>query len=116
MEFVEVPSPTISVPPDLNVAALAEAGLQIIGMSAAEAHAFCQTVDWSSTLVIPIPQSASSYRTIPVDGVNGTLIEMPPHDNFIGRYALIWVKNGIIYSLGGKGSAERALSATASLN
>jgi hypothetical protein len=86
-------------------------------MSAAEADAFCKTVDWSSTLVIPVPQSGgSSYRTIPVDGVNGTLIEVPPHDNFIGRYALIWVKNGMVYSLGGKGTSSRALAAVESLN
>jgi hypothetical protein len=116
IEFAQVPSPTVSVPPSLNISALAEAGLQVAGMSAAEAHAFCQTVDWSSTLVIPIPQNGSSYRTVPVDGVNGTLIEAMPHGNFIGRYALIWVKNGIVYSLSGKGQPDKALSATASLS
>ncbi len=116
IDFVQVPSPIVSVPPALNITALAEAGLQLAGMSAAEAQAFCKTVDWSSTLVIPVPQNDSSYRTIPVDGVNGTLIEVPPHDNFIGRYALIWVKNGMVYSLGGKGTASRALMAAESLN
>lgn len=116
IDFVQVPSPIISVPPALNIAALAEAGLQLTGMSAAEAQAFCKTVDWSSTLVIPVPQNGGSYRTIPVDGVNGTLIETLPHDNFIGRYALIWVKNGVVYSIGGKGTSSRALSAAESLN
>lgn len=117
IDFVQVPSPIVSVPPELNITALAEAGLQLAGMSAAEAQAFCKTVDWSSTLVIPVPQSdGSSYRTISVDGVNGTLIEVPPHDNFIGRYALIWVKNGVVYSLGGKGTSGRALAALESLN
>lgn len=116
IDFVQVPSPIVSVPPALNITALAEAGLQIAGMSAAEAQAFCKTVDWSSTLVIPVPQNGGSYRTIPVDGVNGTLIEVPPHDNFIGRYALIWVKNGMVYSLRGKGLSSRALAAVESLN
>ncbi|MBV8549951.1 MAG: zf-HC2 domain-containing protein [Acidobacteriaceae bacterium] len=116
IDFVQVPSPIVSVPPSLNIAALAEAGLQVTGMSVAEAHAFCQSVDWSSTLVIPIPQNGSSYRTVPVDGVNGTLVEMAPKGSFTGKYALIWVKNGIVYSLGGKGSADLALSAAASLN
>ncbi len=116
IDFVQVPSPIVSVPPTLNIAALAEAGLQVTGMSAAEAHAFCQTVDWSSTLVIPVPQNGSSYRTVPVDGVNGTLVEIPPRGNFIGRYTLIWVKNGMVYSLGGKGTADRALAAAESLN
>lgn len=116
VDFVQVPSPIVSVPPGLNIGALAEAGLQLTGMSAAEAQAFCKTVDWSSTLVIPVPQNGGSYRTVPVDGVNGTLIEAPPRGTFVGTYALIWVKNGMVYSLGGKGTADRALSAAESLN
>ena len=113
--FAQTPSPTVSVPPSLNIAALAEAGLQLAGMSAAEAHQFCQTVDWSSTLVIPVPQNGSSYRTVSVDGVDGTLIEESAHGNRPGGYALIWVKNSIVYSLGGKGQPDKALAAAASL-
>ncbi|MGH9581506.1 MAG: hypothetical protein ACRD4O_01045 [Bryobacteraceae bacterium] len=116
IDFVQVPSPVVSVPPALNVSALAEAALQVAGMSAAEAHAFCQTVDWSSTLVIPVPQDASSYRTIPVEGVNGTLIQAPARGKFPGGYALIWTKNGIIYSVSGEGSADPALAVAESLN
>src|SRR2546427_5170947 len=50
-------SPTVSVPPDLNMSDIAEAALELAGMSPAEARSFCQTVDWSSTLVVPIPRS-----------------------------------------------------------
>ena len=116
INFVQVPSPIVSVPPSLDLATLAQAGLQVAGMSAAEAQAFCRTVDWSSTLVIPIPERDSSYRQIAVDGVNGTLIEDAPRGNFAGLYTLIWVKNGIVYSLGGNGNANRALAAVQSLN
>ena len=115
MAFVQVPSPTVSIPPTLNIAAIAEAGLQLAGLSAAEAHSFTQTVDWSSTLVIPVPQNGSSYRSVPVDGANGTLIELAPKGNFSGHYSLIWVKNGIIYSLEGRGTSAQALAAAASL-
>jgi len=115
-EFVQIPSPIVSVPPTLNVSALAEAGLQLAGMSAASAHAFSQTVDWSSTLVIPLPQNISSYQTIPVDGVNGTLIEASPHGRLPGGYTLIWIKNGIVYSLSGNASPDFALLAASSLS
>jgi hypothetical protein len=115
-EFVQLPSPIVSVPPGLNVAALAEAGLELAGMNAASAHAFSQTVDWSSTLVIPLPQNISSYQTVPVDGVNGTLIEAPPHGRLPGGYTLIWIKNGIIYSLSGNASPDSALLAASSLS
>jgi hypothetical protein len=85
-------------------------------MSAADAHAFCQTVDWSSTLVVPVPLNGSSFRTVPVDGVNGTLVEMAARGKFPGHYTLLWVKNGIVYAIDGAGSADRAIAAVESLN
>jgi hypothetical protein len=114
--LVEASTPVISVPPDLNLAALAEAGLQIAGMSAAEAHAFCQTVDWSSTLVVPVPQGESNSRTVSVDGVTGTLIETAPRGKRPAGYHLLWIKNGIVYSLQGFGDAGQGLAAANSLS
>ena len=112
--FVQAPSPTVSVPPELNMSQIAEAALQLAGMNAADAHSFCQTVDWSSTLVVPIPRNSSSYQTVPVDGVEGTLItETLPQGN---RYSLLWIKNGVIHSLGGHGSSADALALAASLH
>jgi Putative zinc-finger len=111
--LVQAPSPTVSVPPDLNMSEIAEAALELAGMSPAEAHSFCQTVDWSSTMVVPIPRNTSSYETVTVDGVEGTLItETLPQGN---RYSLLWIKNGVIHSLAGHGNSSDALSLAASL-
>jgi hypothetical protein len=117
MMLAEVPSPTVSVPPDLNISQIAEAGLQLAGMSAGDAQAFCQTVDWTSTLVLPIPRDVTSYQTVDVDGVQGTLISIPgwgTHEQ--PGYDLVWVKNGIIYSLNGHGNAAEAVPLADSLN
>ena len=111
--LVQGPSPTVSVPPELNMAEIAEAALQLAGMSPAEAHSFCQTVDWSSTLVVPVPRNSSSYENVSVDGVEGTLItETFSQGN---RYSLLWIKNGVIHSLMGPGSSSDALNLAASL-
>ncbi len=111
--FVQAPSPTVSVPPDLNMSDIAEAALELVGMSPAEAHSFCQTVDWSSTLVVPIPRNSSSYQTVSVDGVEGTLItETLPQGS---RYSLLWIKKGVIHSLAGQGNMSDALTLVASL-
>lgn len=115
--LAQVPSPTVSVPPDLNIAEIAEAGLQLAGMPPEQAHAFCQTVDWTSTLVVPLPRDISSYETVEVDGVQGTLIDQPP----VGRlrpagYTLLWVKSGIIYTLDGYGSHADGITLAESLN
>ena len=111
--LIQAPSPTVSVPPDLNMSGIAEAALELAGMSPAEARSFCQTVDWSSTLVVPIPRNSSSYETVTVDGVEGTLItETLSQGN---RYSLLWIKNGVIHSLTGQGNSADALSLAASL-
>jgi hypothetical protein len=100
--LVQIPSPTINTPPDIDIAKLAEIGLEFTGMSPEQAQKFSQNVDWSSSLVIPIPRNAATYQEVSVDGVTGTLIQRPPDD--APEYALVWVKNGIIYAIGGLGS------------
>lgn len=111
--LIQAPSPTVSVPPDLNMPEIAQAALELAGMSPTEARSFCQTVDWSSTLVVPVPRNTGSYETVTVDGVDGTLItETFPQGT---RYSLLWVKNGMIHSLAGHGNASDALMLAASL-
>ncbi len=111
--LVQAPSPTVSVPPELNMSEIAEAALELAGMNPADAHSFCETVDWSSTLVVPVPRNSSSYETVSVDGVEGTLItETFPQGD---RYSLLWIKNGVIHSLMGYGSSSDALTLAASL-
>lgn len=106
--FAEVPSPIVSVPPDLNVAQLFQIALQAGGMSPEEAQAFSSKVDWKSTLVVPIPRRASSYSEEQVDGVTGSLITGKGLREQRPEYTLIWVKNGIIYSIHGSGGPEQA--------
>ena len=115
INFGQVPSPAVAVPPNVNIADLAQAGLQLAGMSAGEARSFTQTVDWSSTLVIPVPRNISSYQKVPVDGVEGTLIQTDGRNGRSPRYGLFWVKNGIVYSIHGRGSADQGLLLASSL-
>jgi hypothetical protein len=83
-------------------------------MTPEQAAAFTKTVDWTSSLVIPIPKNAATYQQVPVDGVTGTLIQRPAGD--APQYALIWVKNGVIYAIAGLGSdSPKALEMASSL-
>ncbi len=106
--MVQIPSPIVDAPSDLDIKALAQMGLEFSGMSPDQARSFSQTVDWTSTLVIPIPRNGASYKQVPVDGVTGYLIQRPADD--VPQYALVWVKNGIVYAIAGMGSnADGAL-------
>jgi hypothetical protein len=113
--LTQLPSPTVSAPAGVDVAQLAQLGLEFSGMSAEQAAAFTSSVDWTSTLVIPIPRNAASYKTVSVDGVSGTLIQRPADD--APQYLLIWIRDGIVYSIGGLGAApQKALDIANSLH
>ena len=112
--LAEIPTPVVSAPADLNIAQLAQIGLEFTGMTSEQAAAFTKTVDWTSTLVIPLPKNAATYEQVSVDGVTGTLIQRPADD--APQYALLWVKNGIIYAISSLGTnTQQALQIANSL-
>jgi len=100
--FTQMPSPLVSAPDSVDMAQLAQIGLEFSGMSREEAAAFTATVDWTSTLVIPVPRRASTYEDVSVDGVTGKLIQRVT--DYAPEYALIWVKDGIVYAVSGTGT------------
>jgi hypothetical protein len=114
--LVQIPSPNVSAPADLDINQLAQIGLEFTGMSAEEAAAFTSTVDWTSTLVVPIPSNSASYDQVTVDGVTGTLIHRPSREGEPTTFALLWVKDGIIYAISGRGTnSDRAIEMANSL-
>ena len=114
MILSEIPSPTVDAPANVDVAKLAQIGLEFTGMTSEQAAAFTQSVDWTSTLVVPIPKNAATYEQVQVDGVTGTLIQRPADD--APQFVLVWVKDGIVYSIGGLGSnSQRAIDMANSL-
>ena len=113
IHLAQAPSPTVSVPPELKMAEIAEVGLRLGGMSPEAARQFSRTVDWTSTMVVGLPQG-TSYRAVEVDGVEGTLIDQSRRAGR-SRYSLLWVKSGIIYMLSGSGNSADALTLAQSL-
>ncbi|MBI5035230.1 MAG: hypothetical protein HZB51_32285 [Chloroflexi bacterium] len=104
--LTQVPSPVVDTPPDLDLAALAKMGLQISGMSREQANSFAQTVDWTSTLVVPVPRNAAEHKKITVDGVEGYLIQRTMSE--VPQYVIVWVKNKIIHAIAGVGTDTTA--------
>ena len=114
--LAQIPSPDVSAPADLDINRLAQIGLEFTGMTSEEAAAFTSTVDWTSTLVVPIPSNAANYEQVSVDGVTGTLIQRRSRDGEPSTFALFWVRDGIIYAISGRGTnSEQALEMANSL-
>jgi len=111
--FTQAPSPAISAPPEMDLEQMGQLYLQVLGMSEEEARLYAASVDWATTLVMPVPQSGGEYEEVTVDGVQG-LFHKTIHYN-TEDYALMWVKDGIVYLLNGVGSRSDALDLVASL-
>ncbi len=102
-----MPSPSIDAPQGLNVEKLGAALLQMLGFSPDEAAQLSRRTDWTSTLVLPIPKEGNiGVYDLAVDGVTGTLLIAEDE----GFYALLWVKDGILYMLRGQGWTAEAQS------
>jgi hypothetical protein len=114
VQLMQVPSPQVSAPPELDVRQLGEAYLRVMGMNPRQAARFAQDIDWTTTLVVPIPSSGVDYQQVEVDGVQGTLI-LEKYGQGNGAYVLIWVRDGIVYALSGPGNAITAVQIANSL-
>ena len=107
-ELFQMQSPTVNAPPDLDINQLGNVFLQILGMDPDEAAQFAASVDWTSTLILPVPRSNTTYQDVSVDGAPGTIIfQGDPNDPY--HYMLVWVKNGIVYGLSGSDNPDTAL-------
>jgi len=110
--FMQMSSPSVSAPPGLDLSQIGEAYLQVLGMTADEAASFARNVDWATTFVVPIPRDGAQYQDVQVDGVTGTFIQFLRSQH---KYALVWVKDGILYTLSGPGDVSAALNLAGSL-
>jgi hypothetical protein len=111
--LIQLPAPTVTAPDSFPVAQLGEVVLQLTGMSPEQAASFSQSIDWSSTLILPIPTGSNvETQDIQIDGVSGTLIQQQDSSS---TYTLIWVKNGILYGLTGQGDIQAAYRLALSL-
>jgi hypothetical protein len=94
--LLQSPVPDVNYPADINPTLLGEALLQVLGTEPAEAQRIAQSIDWTSTMLLPIPQGFATYREVSVNGVSGVLLE--PLDA-TEEAAVVWQKDGMIYMM-----------------
>ncbi len=90
-------SPLIDYPDDVDPTVLGQALLQMLGMSEAEAQRLSASIDWSSTLLLPVPENIATFSEVTVDGVSALALSSVDG----GESSLIWQKDGAIYVLVG---------------
>jgi|SRR6516165_781966 len=96
MTLVEAHSPELGLPPGADLKQLGEIGLRILGLDADEARRVAASIDWRSTLVVPVPTSAQSFRQVEVNGQKGLFIRCEMPDSTGARHrsgaVLLWTE------------------------
>ncbi|MGQ9515743.1 MAG: hypothetical protein ACUVWB_10100 [Anaerolineae bacterium] len=95
-------SPTAMVEPAVDMAVFGEAALRALGVPAEEAHRLAGSIDWASTLVIPLPTNLASFREMSVDGTTGFMLEEVADQAGEPMRVLLWQKNTVIYMVAGR--------------
>jgi hypothetical protein len=97
LQLLQARSPEVSFPAGLDLAALAEIGLRILGLERDEAYQFAQSIDWRSTLIVPVPAGNASFTEVNVAGNDGLLIQ--PRDEY--GALILWASGDQVFALGG---------------
>jgi hypothetical protein len=88
--------PEAAFPAGVDLATLAEIGLRMLGMESSEAHRFAQSVDWHTTLIVPVPADVAVFHQVDVQGNAGLLIERSSRAT--GRRH--WLESRLLWSSG----------------
>lgn len=105
VHLAQMPSPQVFYPDGLQPQVLGEAMLQVLGMSPAEAARLAQEIDWTSTLVLPIPQDMATFNEVTVNGSSGLALS-----SLNGQEtSLVWQQEGHIYLLASRSHTQSEL-------
>jgi hypothetical protein len=91
-------TPQLTLPNSIDVRALGEIGLRILGLPPAEAKQFAQAIDWHTTLVVPVPPNASSFQQVDISGHRGVLIQHQPR-NQSPTTTIVWSTPERVFAL-----------------
>lgn len=114
VEFIQAPSPQVELPPGAQLGQLAEIGMRVLGVEAAEARRLAGSVDWHSTLLVPVPMNAASFRSVQVNGDPGLLLVTKGDRNPDGTARrdgtmLLWSSRGNVYAMSGSVSDQELM-------
>jgi hypothetical protein len=115
VHVIQAKSPEVTFPAGVDLSQLAYAALRVLGMSRDEAYRMSVTIDWRSTLIVPVPSTAVAYRPINVSGNEGLLIQGVARDeNEVGS-VLMWSAGGETFAVTGPVRGEELLEIAQSL-
>jgi hypothetical protein len=102
--LVQTPSPLVEYPAGVDPAAIGRALLEALGMEPRQARRLANSIDWTNTLLLPVPRNLATFTEVTVDGVSGLAITILDESST----SLLWQKDGMVYLLTGRNLEDLA--------
>lgn len=117
--LMQAKSPEVGLPSGVDLARLGEIALRVMGLSENEARSLAARTDWRSTLLVPVPLTAGSFREVDVNGAKGLLVsyEEPAAGDRPARHAvmLLWSQGEDVFAFAGNVSSDDLVQMAISL-
>jgi hypothetical protein len=101
--FYQARTPEVSMTANVDLAALGEIGLRIVGLSPHDARQFSQAINWQTTLLVPVPPMVSSFKQVDINGHSGIALERfvpsPTATNRTAVHVVLWAADGRVFGI-----------------
>lgn len=111
LTLMQTTSPAVTYPAGLDPVPLGEALLQVLGVPPAEAARLAREIDWTGTLLLPVPQTFAAYQEATINGNSGLALQSLEN----GEAAVLWQHDGVLYLLEGEMGVEALVDVAESL-
>ena len=96
--FVQARRPDAVLPQGADLPLLAEIGLRVLGLEPNEARRFANSIDWRTTLLVPVPASVANFHEVDIGDGKGLLIETAAGSG-PRKLQLLWSAGGSVFAL-----------------
>ena len=94
--FFQAPSPQVTLPQGVDLKALGEIGLRILGLPPREAREFADSIDWTSTLILPLPPTVGSMKRIDINGNPAVAVQ---YTDGSPTTMVLWTDGGRVFGI-----------------
>lgn len=100
MELVQVYNPSITYPDGIDPRIIGQAALRLMGVPPEDARRISERLDWSTTLLLPVPRDLAEFREVSIAGAEAVLLRpLRPQGGSNPGQALLWQKGDVVCML-----------------
>lgn len=114
IQIMQALDPSVEYPGGINPGLIGEAGLRLLGVSPTEAKRIAHTIDWTTTMLLPVPADVREFAETQIAGEDAILVR-PKDYHGDNQAALVFHKGDVIYVVTGRVSSDRLVEIAASL-